>query len=75
VAARPAGAAAASERRRSAEANERPAPFEDLLSHELADAERYRQAEETLEQLRREWVGEFGKKVVPIKRTNRKNGR
>jgi transcriptional regulator with XRE-family HTH domain len=43
------------------------APFEDLLEHELADAERYRRAEETLEELKREWSGEPAKKVVPMK--------
>jgi alkanesulfonate monooxygenase SsuD/methylene tetrahydromethanopterin reductase-like flavin-dependent oxidoreductase (luciferase family) len=41
-----------------------------------ADAERYRRAEETLEELRREWSGEPPKKVVPLKKkaTKRKRG-
>lgn len=52
------------------------ADFGDLLEHELADAERYRQAEETLERLRREWSGEPEEKVVSIKkRTTKKKGR
>jgi transcriptional regulator with XRE-family HTH domain len=49
------------------------APFEDLLEHELADAQRYRRAEETLEQLKREWSGEPSKKVVPMKARRRKS--
>jgi transcriptional regulator with XRE-family HTH domain len=48
------------------------APFEDLLEHELADAERYRRAEETLEELKREWSGEAPKKVVRMKPKTRK---
>jgi transcriptional regulator with XRE-family HTH domain len=43
------------------------ADFADLLEHELADAERYRKAEETLEKLKREWSGEEPTKVVPMK--------
>jgi transcriptional regulator with XRE-family HTH domain len=49
------------------------ADFGDLLERELADAERYRQVEETLARLAREWEGESEEKVVPIKkRTTRK---
>ena len=49
------------------------ADFGDLLEHELADAERYRQVEKTLKRLKREWSGEG--KVVPIqKRSPRKTG-
>jgi transcriptional regulator with XRE-family HTH domain len=40
------------------------ADFGDLLEHELADATRFREVEETVERLKREWSGE--QKVVPI---------
>jgi transcriptional regulator with XRE-family HTH domain len=40
------------------------ADFADLLSHELADPDRYRRVEEKIERLRREWSGE--EKALPI---------
>jgi transcriptional regulator with XRE-family HTH domain len=51
------------------------APFEDLLQHELADGERYRRAEETLEQLKREWAGDAPNKVISMKSKTPKSKR